>query len=80
MEDIKTIEKLFSTCETYRTTQSKDGKGTFYYTDCGNRMYSINDEFSYDKKLCPKCGKILLLRGTSYAIDYMNWKNGKLKF
>ena len=26
-------------CETYKTTPEKNGHGTFYFTDCGNRMY-----------------------------------------
>ena len=26
---------------TYQTTPSKNGKGTFYFTDCGHQMYSV---------------------------------------
>lgn len=80
MENLKTREKLLSLCETYQTTPSKNGKGTFFFTDCGNQMYSVKDEYAYNKKICPKCGKTLLLRGTYDAIDFMDWKNGKLKF
>ena len=26
---------------TYQTTTGKNGKGTFYFTDCGHEMYSV---------------------------------------
>ena len=42
--------------ETYRFTRSEDGNGTFYFTDCGNRLYSVSsDPMAYHGKLCPKC-------------------------
>lgn len=58
--------------ETYRTTPSVNGKGTFFFTDCGNRMYSVNDAMAYHGRLCPKCfynGKhvTLYMRGTDEA-------------
>lgn len=68
------FENTFVNCETYQTTPSKYGPGTFYFTDCGNRMYSIRDMYAYDKKKCPQCGKTLLLRGTTEGIEYTNWK------
>lgn len=79
MNDLN-YEKIYSMCETYQTTPSKNGKGTFFFTDCGNQMYSVGDEFTYHKKLCPKCWKTLLLRGTKDGTDYMDWKLGNLKF
>lgn len=70
--------QIFKVCETYQTTPSKNGKGTFFFTDCGNTMYSVNDAYAYHKKLCPNCHKTLLMRGTSDGILYMDWKLGKI--
>lgn len=53
--------------ETYQTTPSKDGHGTFYFTDCGNRMYSVRSDMAYHGKMCPKCGKTLYIRGSKEA-------------
>lgn len=59
---------------TYQATNEKHGKGTFFFTDCcGNRMYSVNNDWMlYHGKLCPKCmmeGKMvtLYMRGTDEA-------------
>ena len=64
--------------ETYQTTPEKNGKGTFFFTDCGNRMYHIsNDPMKYHGYLCPKCfmqGKqvTLYIRGSKEAEEYLN--------
>ena len=54
--------------ETYRYREAVNGLGTFYYTDCGNRMYSVRDPMAYHGKLCPKCRKTLYIRGSEEAI------------
>ena len=42
--------------ETYQYVESTDGKSTFYFTDCGNRMFYIDkDPMKYHGCLCPKC-------------------------
>lgn len=70
-----------SEIETYQITEEKHGEGTFFFTDCGNRMYSIkNDPMAYHGKLCPKCfwnGKnvTLYLRGTKEANEYFRSKS-----
>ena len=54
--------------ETYCCTAEKNGRGTFFFTDCGNQMYSVsNDWKEYHEKLCPRCGRVLYLRGTDEA-------------
>ena len=59
--------------ETYRFTPSSDGKGTFYYTDCGNRIYVAGrNPMRLHGRLCPKCFMqnkyvTLYLRGTKEA-------------
>ena len=66
--------------ETYRFLEEAHGNGTFFYTDCGNRMYSINkDPMMYHGKFCPKCfqeGKdvVLYMRGTEEATEYLEQK------
>ena len=61
---------------TYQYAEEAHGNGTFFYTDCGNRMYSVsNDPMKYHGKLCPKCymnGKkvTLYMRGTTEANKY----------
>lgn len=72
--------------ETYQVTQEKHGDGTYFFTDCGNRMYSaFNDPMVYHGKLCPKCfwkGKrvTLYIRGSKEANEYwekkLNVQNG----
>ena len=57
--------------ETYQATPSVNGQGTFFFTDCGNRMYSIrNDYETYHGCICPKCGKTLYIRGSKEAKEY----------
>ena len=63
--------------ETYQVAEECHGNGTFFFTDCGNRMYSIqNNPMLYHGKLCPKClmeGKsvTLYLRGTDESNKYV---------
>lgn len=69
--------------ETYQVTEEKNGNGTFFFTDCGNRMYSTKGEMAYHGKLCPKCflkGKqvTLYIRGSKEANEYWDKKLGKL--
>ena len=74
--------------ETYQTTTEKHGNGYFFFTDCGNRMYSVkNDPMAYHGKLCPKCmceGKqvTLYMRGTEEANKVMEemFKNDRRSF
>lgn len=40
---------------TYKTTPSKNGKGTFYFTDCGHRLFSVRGPDTYHGRLCPAC-------------------------
>lgn len=61
--------------ETYQITREKNGNGTFFFTDCGNQMYSIKDEMAYHGVLCPKClmqGKLvtLYIRGSKESNEY----------
>ena len=65
--------------ETYQTTGCSNGSiGTFFFTDCGNRMYTnSNNDMKYHGALCPKClseGKqvVLYLRGTKEAKEIVN--------
>lgn len=37
--------------ETYRVLPEENGHGTFFFTDCGNRMYSNRDEMAYHLSL-----------------------------
>ncbi len=62
--------------ETYRVTPEASGKGTYFFTDCGHRMYSVRDKMAYHGKLCPACfynGKIttLYIRGSEEANELM---------
>lgn len=67
-----------NSAETYQYVESTDGKSTFYFTDCGNRMFYIDkDPMKYHGCLCPKCfmeGKhvTLYLRGTPEANKIWN--------
>lgn len=66
--------------ETYRTTPEKHGNGTYFFTDCGNVIYSVNSKMAYHGKLCPKCllnGKqvTLYIRGSKEANEY--WRKIK---
>lgn len=60
--------------ETYQTTPAKNGVGTFFFTNCGNRMYSVKGEMAYHGKICPNCGKTLYIRGSKEANEYWNIK------
>lgn len=40
---------------TYQATPEKHGNGTFFFTDCGYRMYSVKDEMAYHGCYCPAC-------------------------
>ena len=64
--------------ETYRITQEVNGNGTYFFTDCGNRMYSMKNKMAYHGKLCPGClykGKqvTLYIRGSKESNEY--WDN-----
>ena len=61
--------------ETYRVLPEENGNGTFFFTDCGNKMYSIKGEMAYHGCLCPAClwkGKqvTLYIRGSKEANEY----------
>ena len=66
---------------TYQATPEKHGNGTFFFTDCGHRMYSVRDDMAYHGCLCPGCmcngiRRTLYIRGSKEANEY--WGN-KLK-
>lgn len=73
---------------TYQTTPSKNGKGTFYFADCGHEMYSVKGPEAYHGCLCPGCAyehidTTLYLRGSEEAnkiIDEQIKKNGSPSF
>lgn len=62
---------------TYQTTPEVHGNGTFFFTDCGHKMYSIRNEMAYHGCLCPGCfnkgvQRILYIRGSKEANEYWN--------
>lgn len=62
---------------TYQTTPEVHGIGTFFFTDCHHRFYSIRNKESYHGCLCPGCfskGILtpLYIRDSKEANDY--WK------
>ena len=65
---------------TYRITPEAHGNGTFFFTDCGHRMFSINNNnMQYHGCLCPGClykgiQTTLYLRGTEEANKYWDEK------
>ena len=66
---------------TYQATPEKHGNGTFFFTDCGHRMYSVRNDMAYHGCLCPGClykgvQTTLYIRGSKEANEY--WDN-KLK-
>lgn len=68
--------------ETYTYTPEANGNGTFFFTDCGNRMYSVRDEMAYHGCLCPACFYIgkqvtLYIRGSKEANEYLDKKLNK---
>lgn len=50
----------------YIARPSKGG-GTFFFTDCGHRMYSVKQETAYHGCLCPAC-----LMNNVYTILYQH--------
>ena len=57
---------------TYQATPEKHGNGTFFFTDCGHRMYSVRDNMAYHGCLCPGCRcngiqRTLYIRGSKEA-------------
>lgn len=63
--------------ETYQTTQEVNGNGTYFFTDCGHKMYSIKDKLAYHGCLCPGClyngiQRTLYIRGSEEANEYRN--------
>lgn len=61
---------------TYTTSPEKNGKGTFFYTDCGHQMYSVNGKMSYHGCYCPACfwkgvDRILYIRGSKEANEHI---------
>lgn len=64
---------------TYQTTPAVNGKGTFFFTDCGHSMYSIRDAMSYHGCLCPGCfyhgiQRVLYIRGSKEANELWDKK------
>lgn len=60
---------------TYQATPSRDGNGTFFFTDCGHEMYSVKDDMAYHGSLCPGCSNkglrtVLYIRGSKEANKY----------
>ena len=59
--------------ETYRACPESNGKGMFFYTKCGNRIYTVTkDPMRLHGRLCPKCFMknkyvTLYLQGTAEA-------------
>lgn len=60
--------------ETYQVTPAAndENNGTYYFTDCGNRMYSVKGNMAYHGKICPKCGKTLYIRGSKEAFEFFD--------
>jgi hypothetical protein len=65
---------------TYQATPEAHGRGTYFFTDCGHKMYSVkNDYNAYHECLCPGCfweGKetVLYIRGSKEANEYLGIK------
>lgn len=65
---------------TYQATPEAHGRGTYFFTDCGHKMYSIENNYNkYHGYLCPGCfskGKqvTLYVRGSKEANEYWNKK------
>ena len=69
---------------TYRITPEVNGNGTYFFTDCGHRMYSVRSETAYHGCLCPGCfinGKYttLYIRGSKEANEYWDEKLNVVK-
>lgn len=39
----------------YDTSPEINGNGTFFFTECGHKMYSVKDDMAYHGCLCPGC-------------------------
>ena len=70
---------------TYQTTPAIHDRGTFFFTDCGHRMYSVNDEMTYHNCYCPGCFSngirtVLYIRGSEESNEHWDEKikNGEL--
>ena len=65
---------------TYQTTPEKHGNGTYFFTDCGHKMFSINNNNrQYHGCLCPDClykgiQTTLYIRGSEEANKYWDEK------
>lgn len=69
---------------TYQTTSEKHGNGTFFFTDCGHKIYSVKDKMAYHGCLCPGCfwegiQTTLYIRGSKEANEYWDEKLKKSK-
>ena len=67
---------------TYQATSENYGNGTFFFTDCGHRMYSIRDDMAYHGCLCLAClrkgiQRTLYIRGSKEANEYWDKKLGR---
>lgn len=67
---------------TYQVVPEKHGKGTFFFTDCGHKMYSVKNEMAYHGCFCPACfnnniKRVLYIRGSKEANKYWDEKLGK---
>lgn len=67
---------------TYRTAPEVNGHGTFFFTDCGHKMYSIKNEMAYHGCLCTGClyngvQRTLYIRGSKEANEYWDKKLNK---
>lgn len=67
---------------TYQATLEKHGKGTFFFTDCRHRMYSVKDDVAYHGCYCPVCFskgiyRVLYIRGSKEANEYWDKKLNK---
>jgi len=64
---------------TYRVTPELHGNGTYFFTDCGHRMYSVKDKMAYHGCYCPGCFysgiiTVLYIRGSKEANEYWDDK------
>ena len=62
---------------TYQAVPSRNGFGTFFYTNCGHQMFSVKDDMAYHGCLCPGCSSnrketVLYIRGSEEAAKYQN--------
>ena len=39
----------------YDTSPEINGNGTFFFTECRHKMYSVKDDMAYHGCLCPGC-------------------------